>query len=90
MRNGGEKTYRINDKVVNKPRCGDGKESNPIALDDQPVGNLGVLHRIALESLRFIHVNPPNQDGESRDDTETKRETPDCPEVVGTETTGKG
>ena len=75
-------TYGVGDKVIEEPREGDRKESNPVALDDQPVRDLGVLHRIALEPLGLIHVQPPDEDGEGREDTETEGETPDGPEVV--------
>jgi len=78
----GEETHGVDDEIVHEPRGGNGKESNPVALDDQPVGNPGVLHRITLEPLGFVHVQPPNQDGKSGDDTETKGQTPYGPEVV--------
>lgn len=83
--NGERETYGVDDEVVDKPREGNSSEADPVALDDQPVGNLGVLHRIAFEPVRLIHVQSPNQDGKGGDDTETKGETPDGPEVVGSE-----
>ena len=58
----GEETYRADDEIVHEPREGNSKESDPVALNDQPVGNLGVLHRIALEPVRLIHVQPPEQE----------------------------
>jgi len=85
MRAGGG-TYGVDDEVVQEPSAGNGKESNPVTLEDQPVGDLGVLHRIALVPLRLVHIQSPNEDGESGNNTETKGETPDSPEVVGTET----
>ena len=41
-----------------------------------------MLHRITLESLGLLHIQSPDENGEGGDDTETKRETPDGPEVV--------
>jgi hypothetical protein len=79
-----EETYGVNNEVVQEPRGGNGKKPNPVTLDDQPVRDLGVLHRIASEPLWFLHVYSPNQDCESGDDTETKRNTPDSPEMVRT------
>ena len=78
--------YGVDDEVVQEPSAGNGKESDPVALDDQPVGNLGVPHGIALVPLRLVHIQSPDEDCESGNDTETKGETPDSPEVVGTET----
>ena len=89
MGRGGE-THGVNNEVVNEPRGGDSKEPNPVALDDEQVGDLGVPHRIAFEPLRFVHVYSPNQDGESGDDTKAEGETPDGPKVVRTETAIKG
>ena len=37
------------------------------------------------EPLGLLHIQPPNQDSEGGDDTKTKRDTPDGPEVVRTE-----
>ena len=68
---GGE-TYRVDDEIIHEPRGGNSKESDPVALNDQPVGNLGVFHRIALEPVRLFHVQSPEQDGESGDETEAK------------------
>ena len=67
-----EETHGVDDEIVHKPRGGNCKESNPVTLDDQPVRNLGVPHRITLEPLGLVHVQPPNKDGKSGDDTETK------------------
>lgn len=83
---GGEETYGVSNKIIDKPRGGYTEEPDPVAFEDQPVGNLGVLHGITFEPLGFIHVYSPNQDGESRDHTEAKGDTPNSPEVVGTET----
>ena len=49
-----------------------------------------MFHRIAFEPLGFVHIYSPKQDGESGDDTETKGETPDGPEVVGAKAKMKG
>ena len=84
MKWGGE-TYGIGDKVIEEPRGGDGKESDPVALEDQPVGDLGVLHGIALEPFGLLHLQPPEEDCQGGDHTETKRDTPDGPQVVGSE-----
>ena len=86
----GEETDGVEDEVVNEPRGGDSKESDPVTLDDEPVGDLGVPHRIALEPLRFVHVYSPKKDGESRDEAKAEGETPDGPKVVGTKTVVKG
>jgi len=75
----------VDDEVIDEPRGGDSEETTPITLDDQPIRDLGIPHRIALESLRFLHVQSPKQDSKSGDDTETKGETPDGPEMVGSE-----
>jgi len=68
----GEETHGVDDEIVHEPRGGNRKESNPVAFDDQPIGNLGVLHRITLEPVGLVHVQSPKQDGKSRDDTETE------------------
>jgi hypothetical protein len=81
---GGEETYGVYDEVVHEPRGGDSEEPDPVALDNQPVGNLRVLHRIALEPLGLLHVYPPEQDGECREGTETKGETEDSSQVIRT------
>jgi len=65
-------THGVDDEVVHEPRGGNRKEPDPVALDDQPVGNLGVLHRITLEPLGLVHVQPPKQDSKSGDYTETE------------------
>ena len=68
----GEGTHRVDDEIVQEPRGGNCEESNPVALDDQPVGNLGVLHRITLEPFRLVHIQSPKHDCESGDCTEAK------------------
>ena len=78
-----KEAHGIGDEVIHEPREGDGSESDPVALNDQPVGDLGILHRIALEPLGLLHINSPDEDGNGGDDTETKGETPDGPEMVG-------
>ena len=78
----GEETHGVYDEIVHEPRGGNCEESNPVALDDQPVGNLGVLHRITLEPFGLVHIPSPKQDGKSRDGTETEGQTPYGPEVV--------
>ena len=83
MRGGG--THRVSDKVVQEPRSGYSEQPDPIALEDQPVRDFGVPHRITPEPLGLFHIQPPNQDSEGGDDTQTKRDTPDGPEVVWTE-----
>lgn len=87
---GRKETHGVDDKVIYEPRGGDGEESNPVTFDDQQVGDLGIPHRIAFKPLRFVHIDSPNQNGESWDDTETEGETPDGPEVVRTEAMTKG
>ena len=82
---GGEETDRVKNEVINEPRSGNSSESNPVAFDDEPVGDLGVFHRIAFVPLRFVHIYSPNQDRESREDAKAKGETPDGPKVVRTE-----
>lgn len=57
----------------------------PSKFGDQPVGDLGVLHRIKFEPLGFVHAYPSNQNGKSGNHTETKREMQDSPEAVGAE-----
>ena len=45
MTSGGD--ARENNEVVSEPGGGNGKKSNPVPLDDQPVGDPSVVHRIA-------------------------------------------
>jgi len=44
-----------------------------------------VPHGIAFEPLRLFHPQSPYEDGKGGDNTEPKGETPDSPEVVGSE-----
>ena len=88
MRGGG--TYGVDNEVIQEPRGRNGKEPDPVSLNDQPVRDLGVLHGIALEPLGFIHPQPPQEDGEGGNDTEPKGEAPDSPKVVGSEATIRG
>jgi hypothetical protein len=53
---GRRETYGIGDKVIEEPRGGDGEESDPVALEDQPVGDLGVLHGVTLEPFGLLHL----------------------------------
>ena len=71
MRGGGG-AYRVSDKVVQEPRSGNSEQSDPIALEDQPVRDFGVPHRITPEPLGLFHIQPPNQDSEGGDDTKSK------------------
>ena len=52
-------TYGVDNEVIQEPRGRDGKEPDPVPLNDQPVGDLGVPHGVALEPLRFLHPQPP-------------------------------
>ena len=72
-------TYWVDDEVIQEPRGRDGKEPDPVSLNDQPVRDLGVPHGIAFEPLGLLHPQSPQEDGKGGDDTETKGETPDSP-----------
>ena len=56
----GKETHWAEDKIVHKPREGDGGESNPVALNDQPVRDFCVLHGITSKSLGLFYVDSPN------------------------------
>lgn len=79
-------THRIHNKIINEPRQADRREGPPVALDDQRIRDLRVLHRVAPEARRLLHVQPPDEDEEGGDDAEAEREAPDRAEVVFAET----
>ena len=51
------------DKVVNEPSKRDGEEVDPVALNDKPIWDSSVAHRILSVMRRILHVQPPNEDG---------------------------
>lgn len=72
----------LRDEVVNEPCEGDTSEVFPIAAEYQEVRSRTTVHGVLLEVTRLLHLQPPNEDSSSRDDTETERQTPDSAEMV--------
>ena len=70
------------------PSKRDSSQRNAIALDDQEVGNFGILHGILLIPSGLFHAQTPYEDGESGNDTQAKGDTPDSTEVVVAEAEG--
>ena len=75
-------SYRISNEVVNEPGDRDCREADPVTLQDEPVGHLGVGHGILLVPSRFFHAETPYKDSEGGDNAQTQRQSPDGPEVV--------
>jgi hypothetical protein len=46
------------------PGEGNGSKRSTIAAKNKHVGDASVLHRVFLESNRFVHAQPPNEDRE--------------------------
>ena len=75
---GRERTNRVRDEVVNEPRNTDGKQAGPVALEDKPIGDSDVFHRIFLESIGLGHPESPNEHCCCRDHTKTREKGKSC------------
>ena len=75
-------TQNSRDEVVDKPGNRDCGKADPVTTNDQQVRDLGVGHRILLETCWLLHAETPEEYGEGRDDTQPERQTPDSTQVV--------
>lgn len=66
----------LRDEIVDEPRRADGEKVLPIPSDDKPVRCLRARHRVFLVPGWFFHVQPPEKDENSGDDTEAQGEPP--------------
>jgi hypothetical protein len=59
---GGVDSEGIRGKVVEEPDDGDGDETGPIKLDDEPVRDFGVAHATLRISISFFHLDSEIED----------------------------
>ena len=72
----------IRDEIINEPWQCNAKHTGPVSPDDESIWNRGILHRIALEASGLLHAQPPKEDSNSRNYTESKWKAPDGTQMV--------
>jgi hypothetical protein len=69
---GKKKKMDTRDKIINEPGRTQRKQSDPISLEDEQVWDFDAFHRVFLESVRFVHVESPDENCEGRENAETE------------------
>jgi hypothetical protein len=72
-----------------RPCYSDSRKPYAVSANDEPIRNLGALHRILLVPIRLIHAQPPDEDGKCGDDAQSKRPPPNGAEMVRPEAAWK-
>lgn len=70
--------------VVDEPGDGQGSQLDPVALEDKPVGDLGVAHRVLLVGNGLDHKDTSDQEDKRGNESKEKGATPDGTGVVET------
>lgn len=80
-------TYGVGDEVVDEPRKRNAEQLFPVALDNEPVWGRSTSDGALLVVAGLLNVPTPEEDGNGRDGTKTKRKPPHETQVVLTTTT---
>lgn len=68
--------------IIEEPDESNNKQAEPVVFQDDSVGNLHVLHGLALILLGLLELKPHQEQHHRRDNTQSQSHTPSGAEVV--------
>ena len=76
------KRAHARDEVVDEPSERDGHKADPVTLNNEPIRDSSVAHRILSVMRRIFHVQPPKEDGQCGNGSQPEGQAPNSAQVV--------